>query len=161
MAEIFPTFFKSILLHKNYFKCRCNLFLRIPLIIRQIDSDNGLAPERRQTIIWTNDDLPYRLIDASCGLSEFISTSQSAMIARDLAGHIKQFGYVTSRTMSIQYIRIVPLYENSRKPYSSLFWFQYLNCLNLRDKFWQPNLKHDLLLSYNFVSLNQFLSIPS
>ena len=25
----------------------------------KIDSDNGLAPDRRQTIIWTNDDLAY------------------------------------------------------------------------------------------------------
>ena len=35
-----------------------------------IGSDNGSAPNRRQAIIWTNDDLGYRCINASLGLTE-------------------------------------------------------------------------------------------
>ena len=35
-----------------------------------IGPDNGLAPNRRQAIIWTNDDLGYWRIYASLGLNE-------------------------------------------------------------------------------------------
>ena len=35
-----------------------------------IGSDNGLAPNRRQAIIWTNGDLDYWRIYASLGLNE-------------------------------------------------------------------------------------------
>ena len=31
-------------------------------MIRIIDSDNGLAPNRRRAIVWTNDGLTYRRI---------------------------------------------------------------------------------------------------
>ena len=37
-----------------------------------IGSDNGLAPNRQQVIIWTNDDSVQRCIYASLGLSELI-----------------------------------------------------------------------------------------
>ena len=36
-----------------------------------IGLDNGLAPNRRQAIIWINDDLVYWRIYASLGLNEF------------------------------------------------------------------------------------------
>ena len=35
------------------------------------DSDNGLAPNRRQAIIWTNDDIVFWRIYASLGLNEW------------------------------------------------------------------------------------------
>ena len=38
----------------------------------QIGSDNGLAPVRRQAIIWINGSLIYRRIEASLGLNELI-----------------------------------------------------------------------------------------
>ena len=39
-----------------------------------IGSDNGLAPNRRQAIIWTNDDPVKWRIYASLGLNELIET---------------------------------------------------------------------------------------
>ena len=36
-----------------------------------IASDNGLAPNRQQAVIWTSDDLVYRCVYASPGLSEW------------------------------------------------------------------------------------------
>ena len=42
--------------------------------VNNIVSNNGLAPTRRQTIIWTNDGLRYRRIYASLGLNEFACT---------------------------------------------------------------------------------------
>ena len=38
-----------------------------------IGSDNGLAPNRRQAIIWTNDDPVQRCIYASLSLNELIN----------------------------------------------------------------------------------------
>ena len=46
-----------------------------------IGSDNGLAPNRRQAIIWTNDGLVYWRIYASVGLDE-LSVIQSKIIGR-------------------------------------------------------------------------------
>ena len=40
-----------------------------------IGSDNGLAPTRRQTIIWTNDGLSYRRIHALFGLNVLASVT--------------------------------------------------------------------------------------
>ena len=37
------------------FKFHWSLFLRVQLTISIIGSENGLAPTRRQAIIWTND----------------------------------------------------------------------------------------------------------
>ena len=41
--------------HKFRLRFHWSLFLRFELIISSIGSDNGLAPARRQAIIWTND----------------------------------------------------------------------------------------------------------
>ena len=44
----------------------CSLKLRLQHVI---NSDNGLAPNRKQAIIWTSDGLVYRCIYASLGLN--------------------------------------------------------------------------------------------
>ena len=36
-----------------------------------IDNMTAMAPNRRQVIIWTNDELGYRHVSASLGLNEF------------------------------------------------------------------------------------------
>ena len=41
-------------------------------------SDNGMAPVRRQAIIWNNDGLAYWRIDASSGLNELVHISASS-----------------------------------------------------------------------------------
>ena len=50
----------------------CSLGLSRQYVI--IGSDNGLAPNRRQAIIWTNDDLVHWRIHASLGLNELLIT---------------------------------------------------------------------------------------
>ena len=47
------------------FKVHLNLFLRVQLTIIQHCIDNGLAPNRRQAIIWTNADLLHWRIYAA------------------------------------------------------------------------------------------------
>ena len=47
----------------------CSLWCDWQYVI--IGSDNGLAPNRRQVIIWTDDGLVYWCIYASLGLNEF------------------------------------------------------------------------------------------
>ena len=37
-----------------------------------LGSDNGLAPDRRQAIIWNNGGLIYRRLYASLGVNEFM-----------------------------------------------------------------------------------------
>ena len=55
--------FKCIFLNENVW-----ISIKISLII--IVSDNGLAPTRRQAVIWTNDGLVYWRIYASLGLND-------------------------------------------------------------------------------------------
>ena len=50
MAAIFTDIFKCVFL-----EWKCSLFLRFELTIFSTGSDNGLAPTRRQAIIWTSD----------------------------------------------------------------------------------------------------------
>ena len=49
-----------------------SLFLRVQLKYSTIGSDNGLAPSRRQAIIWTNGGIVYWRIYASLGLNELM-----------------------------------------------------------------------------------------
>ena len=42
--------------------------------VSSIGSDDGLAPVRRQAIIWTNDGLVYWRVYASLGLNELKTT---------------------------------------------------------------------------------------
>ena len=48
-------------------KFHWSLFLRVQIETLQIGSDNGLAPSRRQAIIWTNVAIVHRHIYASSG----------------------------------------------------------------------------------------------
>ena len=50
---------------------RENSILQYKLRYVIIASDNGLAPIRHQTIIWTSDGLVYRCVCEPLGLSEF------------------------------------------------------------------------------------------
>ena len=58
------------------FKCKFvnkNILISIKKITKvSIGLDNGLAPSRRQVIIWTNDGIVYRRIYASLGHNELI-----------------------------------------------------------------------------------------
>ena len=49
------------------FKFHWNLFLRVQLQLVSIRSGNGLAPNKRQAIIWSNDDPVYQRIYAALG----------------------------------------------------------------------------------------------
>ena len=49
-----------------------SLFLRVKLTITSIGSENGLAPNRRQAIIWTNTDLIHWRIYVALGGDELI-----------------------------------------------------------------------------------------
>ena len=63
--------YKSIFVNeKVQFNFHWSLFLGVQLTINQHCSDNGLVPNMRQAIIWTNDCLVYRRIYASPGLIE-------------------------------------------------------------------------------------------
>ena len=63
-------------MHVFRLKFLWNLFLGVKSTIYQHwFRDNGLAPTRRQAIIWTNDGLEYRCIYASLGLNELFNTS--------------------------------------------------------------------------------------
>ena len=76
MAAIFwMTFSNAFSWMKMYeFRLRYHwsLFPRVQLTISRIGSDNGLAPARRQAIIWTNGGLLCWHIYASLGLNELI-----------------------------------------------------------------------------------------
>ena len=70
----FADIFKCIFFNENVW-ILINISLRfIPQgpvnNIPRFGSDNGLAQTRRQTIIWTNDDIGYRRIYASLGFNE-------------------------------------------------------------------------------------------
>ena len=60
--------FSSMKMFELWIKFYQSLFLRVQLVI--IGSDNGLAPSRRQAIIWTNDGLIYWHKYASVSLNE-------------------------------------------------------------------------------------------
>ena len=77
MAAISQTMFsdafswmKSFIL---WLKFHWSLFLRVQLTINQrgFFLDNGLAPNRRQAIIWTNVDTIHWRIYAALGVDEF------------------------------------------------------------------------------------------
>ena len=59
MAAIFQTTFSIAFswmkMYEFWLRFHCSLFPRVKLAIFHICSDNGLAPVRRQAIIWTND----------------------------------------------------------------------------------------------------------
>ena len=59
MAAIFQTTFWNefswIEIYEYRLKFHWGLFLRVQFTISHVDSDNGLAPTRRQAIIWIND----------------------------------------------------------------------------------------------------------
>ena len=56
-----------------------SLFQKVQLTIISIGSDNGLAPSRRQVIIWNNDGLSWWCIYASLALSESKQWSETYM----------------------------------------------------------------------------------
>ena len=79
MAAVFQTTFSSAFSWMKMYEFRLrfywSLFPRVQLTISQapsIVSDNGLAPNRRQAIIWSNDGLISRRIYASLGLNELM-----------------------------------------------------------------------------------------
>ena len=72
MAAILQIFFSDVLSWmKNvvfWLQFHWSLFLRVQLTITQHCLDNGLAPNRRQAIIWTNaDSLRWRIYAALVG----------------------------------------------------------------------------------------------
>ena len=73
---IFSNAFSWMKMFPLRLKCHCSLLPRVQLTIFQhwFRSDNGLAPSRRQAIIWINDGSVYRRIYASLGLNELTCT---------------------------------------------------------------------------------------
>ena len=71
----------------------CILFLRVQLA--SIGSDNGLAPSRRQAIIWTKWWWVYRRIYASLGLNELNSLAWLFAGALEYTGLWNTRGLVT------------------------------------------------------------------
>ena len=59
------------------FRFYWSLFLSVQLLYHSIGSDNGLAPKRRQAIIWTNGGFIWWRIYASVGLNELFYHSSS------------------------------------------------------------------------------------
>ena len=53
---IFPDAFSRMKSFKFWLKIHWSLFLKVQLTITNIGLDNGLGPNRRQAIIWTNAD---------------------------------------------------------------------------------------------------------
>ena len=64
-----------------------------------IGSDNGLAPTRRQAIIWTNDGLGYRYIYASLGLNEL----------RDPIWRVVYTGYLEFTEIGLRFVHMSAL----------------------------------------------------
>ena len=60
-----------------WFKFHWSLFLRVQLTITSNGLDNGLAPNRRQAIIWTNADPIHRRIYAALEGGELTVPSQT------------------------------------------------------------------------------------
>ena len=59
-------------MHEFPWKFHSGLSLGSNVQYTSIGLDNGLAPARRQAIIWTNDGLGFRRIYASLGLNELM-----------------------------------------------------------------------------------------
>ena len=59
-----------------------SLFLRVPLTITSIGLDNGLTPNRRQAIIWTNADSIHWRIYAALGRDGFITGLEKISMAQ-------------------------------------------------------------------------------
>ena len=80
IPAIFQTTFSNgflwMKMHEFQLKFHWSLFLEVKLTIFSTGSDNGLAPTRRQAIIWTNDSLDHRCTYASLGLNELSSKRQ-------------------------------------------------------------------------------------
>ena len=55
-----------------------------------IGSDNGLAPNRRQAIIWTNDDPVQRRIYASLGRNELMALVYTELNSLVISGFLSQ-----------------------------------------------------------------------
>ena len=75
MAAISQTTFWNIFLKKTVeflLNLHWSLFLKVQLTATSIGLDNGLAPNRRQTIIWTNTDPILRRIYSALGGDDLI-----------------------------------------------------------------------------------------
>ena len=83
MDAIFQTtFLNAFSWMKMYeFRFHWSLFLRVQLQYSSIGSDNGLAPVRRQGIIWTSDGLVHWRIYASLDLNESRPQDNSVICA--------------------------------------------------------------------------------
>ena len=85
MAAIFQTAFSNAFSWMKMFEFRLkfhwSLFLKVQLTIFQHGSDNDFAPNRRQAIIWTNDDPVHRRIYASLGLNELTTVKTAVEIS--------------------------------------------------------------------------------
>ena len=69
MAAILPSTLKKLLLDENYFILMQISLICVPNWPNTINgSDNNIALNMRQAIIWTNDGLVYWRINASRGL---------------------------------------------------------------------------------------------
>ena len=100
MATIFQTTFSNAFSWMKMMEFRlefqCNLFQGSNWQYASTGSDNGLAPYRRQAIIWTNFGLVYRPIYASLGLNEQSKSSANTHI-RIYAVPVK---YISQHTCS-------------------------------------------------------------
>ena len=83
MVEILQTTFSNAFLEWQYMNVGESFTevysLGSNLQYGSIGSDNGLAPNRRQAIIWTNVGMLYRRIYASLGLNELSWVSNAYM----------------------------------------------------------------------------------
>ena len=83
-----------------WLKCHWNLFLRVKLTIT-IGLDNGLAPNRRQAIIWTNaDPIPWRIYATLRG----DDLTHQLQIYRDVVDHPmlpRRFIYLMNNVISL------------------------------------------------------------
>ena len=79
MADIFQTTFSNAFSWKNLVEFRLK-FNWTNWCQPSIGLDNGLAPYRRWSIIWTNNGLDFWRIDASLGLDELSTTSQLILV---------------------------------------------------------------------------------
>ena len=60
-----------------------------------IGSDNGLAPARRQAIIWTNDDQAYWRIYGSLALNDLTTDAVSILLDKGVFSYLSSHSYAS------------------------------------------------------------------
>ena len=79
----------------------------------RIGWDNGLAPSRRQAIIWTNDALVYRHIYVSLGLNELIWPKLNISDVAHSSYYIPPKTYKTENENCFQFVSFISVYNTS------------------------------------------------